>query len=607
MKSLIKKLAAVLIAVATTLGLAGLGALTATADDAVVTTNGTITVNTVQGFATNDQGNPKPLTYYTMFTADVTAQNGATNASVTYTLTDEWKSFFTSTDDTAAGTKFTETDTDDSKALSQKAVEYIQGLSDTALADFARKATTWAEANITGDAVKTVIPTKDSKTVDITGLDYGYYLIAPDKAQVTVDGTYNPLLVDLTDITNHVSIQLKHEFPTIDKTVDSKPAEDKNVGDTVSYTLKSTVASNMADYTEGYIFTFHDTLSKGLDLVQPNGVFTPTVTIIGAGANDAEGKPTDVVLKNTDFKVRVKENKDDKNVKTSTEITVELTDLKNKHPEAAGKEITVTYSAKINANATTGTAGNANSAQIEYSNDPSSNQTGTSVPTEVKVHTFEFTIDKYKFTSDNVYNESSERLGGAKFKVYKSDDKPTITGANAATALQFTVTPGSGSKAVTAKYDKTVTTGTQAELVTPAYGRIVVSGLESGTYWLEETEAPQGYNKLTDLIKVVISATYDTANGKIDGALAANGKTYTGKLVSWSVDRYMADENGNYKTDATGTSTGEHPVVPVANKNGLTLPSTGGWGTMLFTVIGVLVVAFGTVWYVKSGRKDSGK
>ncbi|MBT1165549.1 SpaH/EbpB family LPXTG-anchored major pilin [Bifidobacterium simiarum] len=549
MKSLITKIAAVVLAAATALGMAGLGAATANAAG-----SGTITVNTVQGFA-EDNG----LKLYKMFGATVDTTKNPTET--TYTLEQDWKAFFTSADANAAGTTFA-----DDANLSANAVKHIKGLSDTELATFANTAKTWAEANKI-----TATQTSDNKAKDTTftfkNLDLGYYLIAPADSQSknTVDQSYHALLVNLTDDQHNASIQLKHEFPTIDKTVENKPATDKNIGDTVSYKLSSIVAANMADYTEGYVFTFHDLLSEGLTVDTAN--FAPTVKIDGT------------VVPAADYTATAEEQANGK-----TKITVKFNDIQNKHPEAAGKEVTVEYSATLNEKADTGTAAdkNKNSAQIEYSNDPSSNQTGTSVPSEVKVHTFEFTLDKY---TGSIYNESSERLGGAKFKVYDSNKAD-------ATALKFNVTAGNGNNATTAQYNKDQTAaGLTDELVTPEYGRIVVSGLKAGTYWVEETEAPAGYNKLTEKIEVKITATYDV-NGQ--GAVDA---THTGKLTSWKI---TYNGTGDPAKDTDGT--GEHPVVPVQNNSGFTLPSTGGMGTVAFTVVGVLIVAFGVVWAIRRKR-----
>lgn len=562
MKSLMKKITALIAAVVTMLGIAGLGVSTAVAAD----DGGQITVNTARKFAGE-------LKLYQMFTATV---DGADKTNVTYTLTDSWKEFFTSAEDAAAGTKLDANAAD----LSEKAAKHIQGLNETDLAAFANKAQAWAEA-------KKIAATQESKdatgktATTFTQLALGYYLVAPAAGQKdnTVDGQYHALLVNLTDITNDVSIQLKHEFPIVDKTVDDKNAEDKNIGDTVNYKLSSTAAGDMADYTAGYVFTFHDSLSAGLtlnldttDAQKP--VFKPVVKIY-ADAADTTG----TVVPEANYKATASTGTDGK-----TTITVEMLDIQhwgdaNAKLAAAGKTITVEYSATLNEKAKTGTEGNTNSAQIEYSNDPTNNQTGWSVPDEVKVHTFGFMIDKFTSKNENSYNESSERLGGAKFKVYAAD-KTTV--------LKFNLTnAGDGSNPATAVYAEDQTaTGLAEELATPKYGRIKLSGLKAGTYYVQETAAPEGYNKLANMLKVTIEANYDQN---------------TGKLSSWNI-KYAEDANN--ATESTGK--GENPVLPVWNSNKgdhPVLPSTGGMGTALFTVFGVLIVALGAGWYVRSRRR----
>ena len=105
-------------------------------------------------------------------------------------------------------------------------------------------------------------------------------------------------------------------------------------------------------------------------------------------------------------------------------------------------------------------------------------------------------------------------------------------------------------------------------LTTPADGKFAVSGLDADTYYLEETEAPAGYNKLKDPVEFVITATVD-------------GTTNVGTATV------------SYGTDSTGT-------VKVENKTGAELPSTGGIGTTIFYVLGsILVLGAGVVLVVK--------
>ena len=110
-------------------------------------------------------------------------------------------------------------------------------------------------------------------------------------------------------------------------------------------------------------------------------------------------------------------------------------------------------------------------------------------------------------------------------------------------------------------------------MTTPAGGRISFTGLKEGTYKLVELKAPAGYNKLSAPIEVVISATYND-----DGTLKNNTVT------------------------ANGTP---NSTVTVVNKKGTLLPSTGGMGTVVFTVAGVAIVAAGIIWTVVRKRANN--
>ncbi|MBW3077908.1 SpaH/EbpB family LPXTG-anchored major pilin [Bifidobacterium sp. 81T8] len=564
MKSLIKKLAAVIIAAATMLGTAGLGAVTATAAGSA-----TLTVTSAQSAFVG-----KTVKYVKMFTATDNDNNGTYD----YALDNAWKDFFKASK--ANGGPGIEGVTDAN--VSAKAEVYIKGLSEEDLATFADLASAWAQKTDSGiklvesSAAAAVTDSTAKAAVTIGELDLGYYLVVPptgEGAPLGIDGKSHAILANVTD--PNVSINLKKEFPTVDKTVDDKDhnkADDKNIGDTVNFTLTSTVP-DMTEYTT-YKFLFHDTLSKGLTYT----VNSVTVKVDGTELKNIADKTYYTV---TD------PSKDNGNT-----LTVEMNDFKANFGDKdtyAGKSITVEYSATLNADAEIGNAGNQNSATVEYSNDPKSDGTGTSVPSIVKVHTFGFTVDKY---TGDTYNESSLRLAGAKFKLYKS-------AAADATPIDFVVNAGTGSTATTArlatsddkKEDSDTKNQVKSEIETPAYGRITYSGLEAGTYYLEESAAPAGgYTKQDHKIKVVITANYDKD---------------TKRLTDWKIDYYTPKSDGTYAATATGTDTKDKPVVPFLNKKGLTLPSTGGMGTILFSVFGVLIVALGTAWYVKSNRKST--
>ena len=125
-------------------------------------------------------------------------------------------------------------------------------------------------------------------------------------------------------------------------------------------------------------------------------------------------------------------------------------------------------------------------------------------------------------------------------------------------------------------------------MTTPENGKLNLAGLATGTYFVKEITAPNGYNPLKDPIKVVIYA--DIAE---DGSLT----------------RHVIDygDTANGKDDGQGTTTtcggnGEH-VITIVNKTGSVLPETGGMGTIAFTVIGAAVVVGGVAWAVR--RKNA--
>lgn len=530
MKSLMKKVFAAAAAIATVFGLAATTVATANAAGG----NATLTVSTKDAkFA------GKTVNAYKMFSATVSGDGGA----VSHTLNDAWKPFFKN----SVGL----TDVTDAN-VNDKANDYVSKLKDSALTAFAAKASNWAQntANsITADATATVskIAATDGKyTATFTGLDYGYYVVAVPGATVADTNSQYAALVRVHSTT--VSVDIKGALPTVDKKVQvdgtGKDATDAKIGDTLKFTLTSTIPDMSAYNT--YTFNFKDTLSKGLTFGQVDSV-----------------KVGDTALTtDTDYTVATAPADNGK-----TLLTVTMKNFKNQQANV-GKKITVTYTATLNKDAVVGGAGNVNSATIQYSNNPSTNGTGESEPSKVRVFTYGFTVDKY--TGDK-YDNAATRLAGAEF---------TLAPKNG-TAISFVqVTAGSATANAVYRVAKAGETGTTT-ITTPANGKVDFQGLENGEYTLTETEAPAGYNKLASAIGVKV-------NGQNDGTDTTNATvTIT----------YNNDNGSSYNQTAS------NGVIPVRNKSGVTLPGTGGMGTIAFTVIGVLVIALGVAWTLK--RKNA--
>lgn len=535
MKSLMKRVFAAAAAIATVFGLAATTVATANAAD-----NATLTVSTADAkFA------GKTVNAYKMFSATVSGDGKA----VSYTLTDEWKPFFEKSVGLTGVT---------SENVNDKANDYVSNLQGDALVAFATKASNWAQTtanNIAAGATATVSAgaTNGNYTATFTGLDYGYYVVAvPGATLANTSGQYATLVS--VDSTN-VNANIKGSLPTVDKKVqvngNGADTADAKIGDTLTFTLTSTIP-DMSAY-DTYTFNFKDTLSKGLTY----GDIT-SVTVEGVDAP---------LVKDTDYTVTTTPA-----AAGNTLLTVGMTDFKNKQQTNAGKKITVTYTATLNENAVVGGAGNVNSATIQYSNDPSSTGTGESEPDKVRVFTYGFTVDKY--TGDN-YNDAATRLAGAEF---------TLTAKGDTSAIKFVqVNAGSATEDAVYRVAKAgETAGMTTTITTPANGKVVFQGLKNGEYTLTETKAPAGYNKLASAIGVKV-------NGSNDGTDTTNATVNI---------TYNNDNN-----DTTYDQTASNGVIPVQNKSGAILPGTGGMGTIAFTVIGVLVIALGVAWTLK--RKNA--
>lgn len=534
MKSLMKKVFAAAAAIATVFGLAATTVATANAAGG----NATLTVSTKDAkFA------GKTVNAYKMFSATVSSDGGA----VSHTLNDAWKPFFKN----SVGL----TDVTDAN-VNDKANDYVSKLKDSALTAFAAKASNWAQntANsITADATATVskIAATDGKyTATFTGLDYGYYVVAVPGATVADTNSQYAALVRVHSTT--VSVDIKGALPTVDKKVQvdgtGKDATDAKIGDTLKFTLTSTIPDMSAYNT--YTFNFKDTLSKGLTFGQVDSV-------------KVEGANSPLTV-NTDYTVTTP------TASNNNTLTVAMKDFKTKQQVNAGKKITVTYTATLNKDAVVGGAGNVNSATIQYSNNPSTNGTGESEPSKVRVFTYGFTVDKY--TGDQ-YTDAATRLAGAKFTLApKNGDPMSFVQVNA----------GSATANAVYRVAKAGETGTTT-ITTPENGKVDFQGLKNGEYTLTETEAPAGYNKLASAIGV-----------KVDGRNDGTDNTDATVTITYNND----NDNGSVY--------GEHAsngVIPVRNKSGVTLPGTGGMGTIAFTVIGVLVIALGVAWTLK--RKNA--
>ena len=517
--------------------------------EAVAAATGKLTVNnTVAG---------KTLNLYQIFTA-VKA-----NGSVLYTLNSAYDGFFKAKVDNGT--------TLEREALSKAAYEYVKTqVGDTGEAEtaktFAKDILAWIlaakdDVKTAVDATLTPANTTDGSTV-IDNMEYGYYLVYPEGATDTSSAPGNQTytsVASLVSVTGEdAQINMKSNYPTVVKKVNDKNADDVNIGEEVTYTLTSKVP-DMTGYTS-YVFNFKDTLSAGLTFKEITSVTVDKTTITKVDV----GQEAD----NTYTLAQDGQN-----------ITITMNNFLASNKDKTGKEIKVTYTATLNENAVTGFDANKNSATVEYSNKPGTTDKGESKPSIVDVHTFNFTIFKY-YLKDQNKKDDKTGLANAEFELYKENGGVVGEKVNIKKVSDGVYRVATSEEAAVEGFESD-------KIVSGSDGKVLVKGLDAGTYYLRETTAPEGYNKLQSDITVEIKPVYDTT---------------TGKLTSYSVDYIY---NRKTTTGTAITSKDNSPEVAVENKAGAQLPSTGSKGALMVTLAGI--VLFGALTVSKAFGKKKAK
>ena len=519
MKKTIKKLMAALLAVAL---LCAMAVPAFAAEDATPTTTSTTGTVTVQNVVSG-----KTYKIYRILDIDT---HDSTYSSVVYKVNNNWKAFIKSTG------KAYFTSIDDTTGV----VVVKKDLTSEDIANLAAAAKAWlGEHDIADDGEKTAGATDTS--IQFTGKELGYYLLSSSNW-----GTNNAdAIFSLSSSNPNVTVQEKNGKPIIDKKIieNNNPVDSNTagIGDYVQFKTTVTVVDGTP-----YAYKITDTMSAGLTFINNNTSYPLTVTV-----NNATFDASNYTLTSTTngFTLTFHDN-DDTSVLHTNDVVV------------------VTYYAQVNNNAVVGSSGNTNTATLNYGHTPTNGGSSTTT-----TYVWDFSIHKYTTTT----TDSDIALSGAVFKLYKT---------NGSTKSYATFGGASTNSDNVSVYKLTGWTDTEAsatELSTPASGNIKLEGLDAGTYYLKEVTAPEGYNKLTADIEVIITGTMPSG----ESAVASHTVSY--KAVG---------AEGNASTADEGT-------VRVLNNAGATLPSTGGMGTTLFYVIGGGLMVAAVVLLVTKKRMEN--
>lgn len=378
---------------------------------------------------------------------------------------------------------------------------------------FAAAALAWAK---TQSKIAVASVTADNNEASFTGLKEGYYLVD------TTTGS----LCSVGNVTGATAVKIKEKngVPSVDKQVqeDSDSSwgdkNDAEIGQEVNFkTTINVTAGNTTNYVLHDKMTGLTYKADSIQITKANG--------------------TKALTQGTDY-----------TIKTPTDgcsFEIKFVDGKLN----AGDVVVVTYTATVNADAVVAGTGNTNETWLDYGNN------GHTTHDTTRTYVWEFKI--YKYTKGARENETVA-LPGAEFVLYKKS--------------------GETKSYLTASGNKLTGWTTEENLATKFTsdnnGNISISGLDAGEYYLKETKAPDGYNKLTDDIKVVLTQEYNESTNVGTASFAYSNVTKADK-------------------------------VEVENNAGTTLPSTGGMGTTVFYVVGGGLMAVAVVLLVTKKRMEN--
>lgn len=452
----------------------------------------------------------------------------------------------------------------------------------------------------------------------ISNLPVGYYLIqdASISSETGADntGAKTRYILQLTE--KDASINIKASAPTVMKKVqeDSLTAEktgtvdfagddeynpgtgyndvaDYSIGDEVPFKLYGTMPSTLDDY-DHYYYKFTDTLDGQFNAPEDVKITIGT-TKLEISRNGTDGGEGVVYTYSGDGNCSV-------TFEDGT-FVVEFKDIKKYTGVDKNTVVTVDYNAVLNETAKIGYEGQLNKVDLTYSNNPNEEykpwdengdfsgdevtDKGTTKEDGVIVFTYGFDINKYE------NGVVTDKLADAQFAIYYYD---------AGGAVKYLVVENGLFKGATVDNptaeSNSIWTSTDTD-------NIVIKGLDAGTYYIKEIAPPDGYNKLTEDVEVVVSSTY-TDNTIQDGdksvPIYRQSWTYSasGNNDKLAMDKISVGYSNNTKYQNGDTLA----TVDIENKAGSTLPGTGGIGTTIFYLGGGAMAAIGGIYLISKRR-----
>lgn len=530
------------------------------------------------------------------------AENSKDGESINYT----WNTKYKTALQTVVGTKIGK---EASKVTEYEVIDYIQTMNSNPVEGAQAEQTLegryssyryfvedlrneMEKEGVEGEVVYVTMTQADG-SIRISGLDYGYYLT--DEITDVQSSHSAASLILLQTANPSASVTIKSDYPSVEKKIEE---DDNNIGwnDIADYEIGQTVpyryttnVPNMNGY-HTYYFSFHDIMDEALTFNKDSVGIT------------IQNENKSYTLKSSEFKVE--ENISGETFKISIPDLKKIVDtqfpegLNDNNENVYGQLVTLTYNATLNDKAAsrTGRAGFENAVRLEFSNNPDSDGAGqTGLTPWDTVVCFTYKINGLKV------NNYDKVLEGAKFRLY----------SDANCTQEVYLKEGNDGYIVINRDsiggdDHTGGTmpSTAVEMVSDAEGIFTIFGLDQGTYYLKETDSPDGYRELLDPITITITPTFTTDRQHYAAGEGATDKTLQALSATAHKKEFLSgaftEGTTNLVTDVEDGSAN----ITVVNQVGTKLPITGSNMTLIMLAAGTVIMTGSLAYSRRSKKKE---